>query len=178
MFHWVWDSQPDGSFTKCRVLPPKDFSSNFGKGKRQSELKSIQTDPLKLLLAYAFNTFIGGDRVILPTILEWKNNPSMSPADLKESWLTECFKWFPKRDANKGKYGAAGIVHNGINPVFVMFSYEEETGVIQPSLTAFVSEKKQSLINFHGIHLASCSWTCCAWENLLENLLVAWRLMR
>ena len=45
-------------------------------------------------------------------MLEWKNNSSMSSADLKESWLTESFDLFPKRDAYKGKYGAAGIVHN------------------------------------------------------------------
>ena len=58
-------------------------------------------------------------------MLEWKNNSSMSSADLKESWLTECFKWFLKRDAYKEKYGAAAIVHNGIIQVF-MFSYDEE----------------------------------------------------
>ena len=45
----------------------------------------------------------------------------MSSADLKESWLTECFKWFPKRDDYKGKYDAAGIVPNGISPVLLIF---------------------------------------------------------
>jgi hypothetical protein len=49
--------QPDGSSTKCSIFPPKDFMSIFGKGKRQSEIKSIHQDPLKLLLACAFNTF-------------------------------------------------------------------------------------------------------------------------
>ncbi len=65
----------------------------------------------------------------------------MSSGDLKESWLQECLKLFQKRDTFKGKYGAAGIVHNGISPVCVMFSYDEEKGMIQPLLTAIVSEK-------------------------------------
>ena len=154
--------QPDGSFTRCRVLSFKDLISIFGKGKKPSEPKLILSDPLKLLLACAFSTFLEGDRVILPILLEWKGNSSMSPADLKQLWLTECLRWFPTRDTYKGKYAAAGIVHNGMNPVFVVFSYDGERDVIQPSLTAFVSEKKQSLINFHGMHLASCSWRYCA----------------
>ena len=76
-------------------------------------------------------------------ILEWKNNSSVSSSDLKKSWYEECIKWFPKRDAYKGKYGAAGIVHNGATPVFVLFSYDTDTeaNTIDPSLTAFVSEK-------------------------------------
>ncbi len=86
---------------------------------------------MKLLLACVFNTFIGGDRVILPMMLEWKNNSSMSSADLKELWLTECFKWFPKRDAYNGKYGAAAIVHNGISPVLLCFlMMREKVGYI------------------------------------------------
>ena len=68
--------------------PSKRFYLHFGKGKRQSELKSIPTDPLKLVLACVFNTFIGGDRVILPMMLEWKNNYPMSSSDLKEFWLS------------------------------------------------------------------------------------------
>ena len=134
--------QPDGSFTRCSVLPFKDLMSIFGKGKKPSEPKSISSDPLKLLVACAFSTFLQGDRVILPILLEWKSNSSMSPADLKQSWLTECLRWFPNRDTYKGKYAAAGIVHNGMNPVFVVFSYDGERDIIKPSLTAFVSEKK------------------------------------
>ncbi len=93
--------QPDGSYTKCSIFPPKDLISMFGKGKRQSELNSICSDPLKLLLVCAFNTFLGGDRLILPMILEWKNNSSVSSSDLKKLWYEECIKWFPKRDAYK-----------------------------------------------------------------------------
>ena len=135
--------QPDGSSIKCSILPPKDLISMFGKGKRQNEPKSISSDPLKLLLACAFHTFFGGDRLILPMILEWKTNSSVSSSDLKESWYEECMKWFPKR-TYKGKCAAAGIVHNGATPVFVLFSYDTDTeeNTIDPSLTAFVSEKK------------------------------------
>ena len=74
--------QPDGSSSKCRIIPRKDLMSMFGKGKRQSEVKAIPSDTLKLLLACAFHTLVGGDRVFLPMILEWKNNSSMSSFDI------------------------------------------------------------------------------------------------
>ena len=75
-------------------------------------------------------------------ILEWKNNSSVSSSDLKKSWYEECIRWFPRADAYKGKYAAAGIVHNGATPVFVVFSYDGEKDMIEPLLTAFVSENK------------------------------------
>ncbi len=96
-------------------------------------------------MACVFTMFLGGDRVILPVILEWKDDHSMSSGDLKESWLQEYLKFFPKRDAFKDKYGAAGIVHNRISPILVGFSYNyayAESMVIEPKLTAYVSEKK------------------------------------
>ena len=77
---------PYGLFTTCRVLPPKDLISILGKNKRQHELKSISMDPLKLLLVYVFTTFLEGDRVILPVILEWEADRSSTYCDLKELW--------------------------------------------------------------------------------------------
>ncbi len=163
--------QPDGSSSKCRIIPPKDLTSMFGKGKRQSEVKAIPSDTLKLLLACAFHTLVGGDRVFLPMILEWKNNSSMSSSDLKKSWYEGCVKWFPNRDTYKGKYGAAGIVHNGVTPVFVVFSYDEEKGVIQPSLTAFVSEKKGITEKFPWEALGNLFMeVLCVRESVRESL--------
>ena len=163
--------QPDGSSSKCRIIPPKDLMSMFGKGKRQSEVKAIPSDTLKLLLACAFHTLVGGDRVFLPMILEWKNNSSMSSSDLKKSWYEGCVKWFPNRDTYKGKYGAAGIVHNGVTPVFVVFSYDEEKGLIQPSLTAFVSEKKGITEKFPWEALGNLFMeVLCVRESVRESL--------
>ena len=90
-----------------------------------------------------FLYFFGEDRLILPMILEWKTNSSVSSSDLKESWYEEWMKWFPKR-TYKGKCAAAGIVHNGSTPVFVLFSYDTDNheNMMDPLLTAFVSEKK------------------------------------
>ena len=75
-------------------------------------------------------------------ILEWKNNSSVSSSHLKKSWYEECIKWFSRAVAYKGNYATAGIVHNGVTPVFVVFSYEGKKGMIEPLLTAFVSENK------------------------------------
>ena len=48
----------------------------------------------------------------------------------------------------KGKYAAAGIVHNGATPDFVVFSYDGEKDMIEPLLTAFVSENKVNTDKF------------------------------
>ena len=66
--------QPDGPPTDCKILPPKYLISIFRKDKRQHELKSIGTDPLKLLLACAFKTFFAVDRVILSVLLECEDD--------------------------------------------------------------------------------------------------------
>ena len=39
----------------CKVLPPKDFLTYFRRATRQWELKTISTDPLKLLLVCGWN---------------------------------------------------------------------------------------------------------------------------
>ncbi len=69
----------------------------FGKGKWQYELKSIHTDPLKLLLACAWTTFLAGDRVIFPVLPEWEYVHSMGFSALKEFWLQECLSSFQRK---------------------------------------------------------------------------------
>lgn len=138
--------QPDGLFSVCRILPPKEIVTMFGKGKRLNEPKSMSLDPLKLLLVSAWKTFITGDRVVVPELLEWDGDKAFDSTSLKDIWLGQCLKWFPTAGCHKGKCGACAIVHNGSNPVFIIFSYDfviiDDKIVLQPKVTAYVSEKK------------------------------------
>ena len=140
---------PDGLSTDCKILPPKYLISIFGKGRRQHELKSIGTDPLKLLLACAFKTFFEADRVIVPVLLEFEDDRAILPGDMKESWLQGCLKWFPNLQHNKGKFGACAIVHTGSSPVFVVFSYAySDHDSVKSKVTAYVSDKKVITVKF------------------------------
>lgn len=141
--------QPDGGPpTECQILPPKFFISIFGIGRKQNEVRSIGTDPLKLLLACAFKTFVAADRIILPVLLECEANCAMPSGEIKELWLQDCLKWFPNLQNNKGKYAACAIVHTGSSPVFVVFSYAFSDESLNPKLTAYVCDKKVITVKF------------------------------
>lgn len=134
--------QPDGEGLVCRILPPKDFMTVFGKGKRLSEPKYIPSDSLQMLVASAWKTFLNGDRVIVPVLLQWDSDGLMEEVEQKDNWLDQCRKWF-KDGNNKEKNSACAIVHLGSHPVFVIFSYDFVTAsLVKPKVTAFVSEKK------------------------------------
>ena len=69
----------------------------------------------------------------------------MLSGESKELWFQDCFKWFPKLDVNKGKFGVSAIVYTGSSPIFVVFSYDyifNDQNAVEPKLTAYVSEKK------------------------------------
>ena len=58
---------------------------------------------------------------------------------MKGYWLEECRKWFPSNGCNKGRYGAAAIMHASMSPVFLVFSYDYASGeedFIKPKLIA------------------------------------------
>ena len=62
-------------------------------------------------------------------------------------------------------------MHNGVTPVFVVFSYDEEKGLIQPSLTAFVSEKKVITEKFPWEALGNLFMeVLCVRESVRESL--------
>ena len=48
--------KPDETCPTSKILPPNDLMLMIRKGKRQHDLKSLHTDPLKLLLARAWTT--------------------------------------------------------------------------------------------------------------------------
>ena len=93
-------------------------------------------------------TFFAADRVILPVLLECKDDRAIPSADMNESWLQACLKWFPNLQHNKGKFGACAIVHIGSSPVFIVFSYAFSDDSVKPKLIAYVSDKKVITVMF------------------------------
>lgn len=82
-----------------------------------------------------------------------------SPA-LKEIWLQQCHKWFPREYVKNREYVASAIVHTGFISIFVVFTYDFVISVknmMQPRFTACVSEKKVMPVNSHGKFLGLCS---------------------
>ncbi len=119
-FSRVQIKQSDRQTTICIIPPSKHFIFTFGKGKRHHKLKSIGTDPLKILLACAFKTFLAQDRIILPVLLEWEDTCSMLSGDIKESWLEGCLKWSPKLHIIDWMFGASAILHRCHSHFFLL----------------------------------------------------------
>jgi hypothetical protein len=133
-----------GTPKRCEVLPPEHLLSMFGKvrdGIRED--KSMPMDPLRVLLACAYQVFsTGEDRFVIPVLLEWESKNCSDVSDYKEKWLGECREWMGDSAIPKGGYVTAAILYLGSSPVFLIFSYDfTKRDLVQPKITVYASEK-------------------------------------
>ena len=128
----------------CEVLPPEHLLSMFGKvrdGIRED--KDMPMDPLRLLLACAYQVFsTAEDRFVIPVLLEWESKNCSGISDYKEKWLGECREWMGNCGIPKGGYVTTAILYLGSSPVFLIFSYDlTKWDLVQPKITVYASEK-------------------------------------